>query len=124
VLLSLAVMFVALSIGATVTRSLIPARLDGRVTAIELHHVKHPGVDDVWLVTVDKQRLHVDAAVAEQLSRDARVRTAAWSSRLTVDDRDIRLRLSDDARGMLLVMPLTLAVAVVSLRLGARGGPA
>lgn len=113
ILVVLAVAFVLLSIAVTISRSLIPHRLEGIVADVEVRHEKHPGVDDVWLIHLENGRsLHVDATIATQLREDALVRKSAGEATLSVDGERVPLTLSDDAAGMLRVMPLTLLCAV------------
>lgn len=114
-LLVLAVAFALVSVAAMVSRSAIPHALDGTVAHIEVRREKHPGVDDVWLVHLDDgSRLHVDAATAQRLDEGSRVRKPAWQATLAVDGEPVRLALSDDAIGMLWVMPLTVLSAGVA----------
>lgn len=122
VLLLLAVGFVALNVAASWHRSLIPVAVDGTVVAIEVRPEKHPGIDDVWLVTIGDRRLHVDAAIGRALSKGAQVAKPAWSRGLSVDGDAITLTPSRDARAMLAVMPLALLAAEVALHLNRRTG--
>ena len=115
VMLVLVAGFAVTAIVATVNRSLIPRALDATVTAVEVRSEKHVGVDDVWLIHLDGRPVHVDAATAEQLPQGATVRKQAWERHAVVDGRRLRLALSDDARGMLAVMPLTVVVALVAV---------
>ena len=107
--------FVALVLAAgnlyeTVHRSTIPLALDGRVESEELRREKHPGVDDVHLLTVDKETVHVDAHVAGLVSEGDELQKDAWSSTLMVDNSLHDLPLSSDAQSMFIVMPLLLLV--------------
>lgn len=96
------VFFAALAAWVLVERSTIPTELQGTVTAIELRHEKHPGVDDVWLISVDKGPLHhVDADVAALLEKGDRVRKDAGDTTLIVNDAPQALSLSAHARAML-----------------------
>lgn len=119
-LVLLAVAFVALNVAATFHRSLIPIAVDGTVTGIEVRREKHPGIDDVWLVTIGDRRLHVDAPIGRALGEGARVTKTAWAQRLVIDGTPRTLALSRDARAMLAVMPLTLLVAGAALHLNRR----
>jgi hypothetical protein len=111
------VVFAALASWSLVARSIIPAELDGTVTAIELRHEKHPGVDDVWMVSVDEGRLHhVDRDVAALLAEGDDLRKKAWDTTLVVDGKPHELSLSDDARAMLGLGPV-LAVLIGALAL-------
>lgn len=115
--------FAALAAWSLVARSTIPAELDGTVTAIELRHEKHLGIDDVWMVSVDEGGFrHVDAKVAALLSEGDRLRKEAWATTLVVEGEPHALSLSDDARAMLALAPvlvvLIAALAVFSTRRG------
>ncbi|WP_243059398.1 hypothetical protein [Nocardioides sp. SR21] len=109
------VLFAALAAWTLVARSTIPAELDGTVTGIELRHEKHPGVDDVWMISVDDGDLrHVDTHVADLVDVGDAVEKSAWDTSLLVNGEPRPLSLSDDARAMLLLAPI-IAVVVVSL---------
>lgn len=108
VLLVLAAAFAVIAVTATISRSLIPRAMDGTVDRVEVRTEKHPGIDDVWLVHVNGDVIHVDATTATDLEQGAELQKAAWSRTLTVDGQAIDLHLSHDARTMLWVMPLTL----------------
>ena len=112
--------FVVMNVVVTAHRSLIPVAVDGTVTAIEVRPEKHPGVDDVWLVTIGERRLHVDAEAAKTLTPGSRLAKAAWARTLSVDARPLRLELSRDARAMLVVMPLIVLAAGLGLRTNRR----
>ena len=107
-LLALAAAFALLAIAATVNRSLIPRSVDGTVEHIEVRTEKHVGIDDVWLVHVGGDVMHVDAGTARHLREGDRLRKGAWRTTLTADGETLDLGLSDDARAMLWVIPLTL----------------
>jgi hypothetical protein len=122
VLLTIGVAFALLAVGATISRSLIPHRIDATVADIEVRREKHPGIDDVWLVHLDDgRRIHADAEIARQLSDGAQLTKAPGQTQMTVDGTTLPLAPSHDALGMLWVMPLTLitaiAAAAASLRL-------
>lgn len=119
-LLILALGFAALNLIATWHRSLIPLALDGTISAIEVRPEKHPGIDDVWLVTIGNRRLHVDAATGRALSEGAQVAKPAWGRRLTVDGAALPLAPSRDARAMLAVMPLAVVAAGLAVHLNRR----
>lgn len=111
------VLFAALAAWTLVERSTIPAELDGTVTTLELRHEKHPGVDDVWMVSIDDGDLrHVDTEVAVLLSEGARVQKDAWDSTLVVDGSPHQLELTQDARAMLVLAPvLVIVIAALTL---------
>lgn len=112
-LVATGVVFAASGAWSLVARSTIPAALDGTVTAVEVRHEKHPGVDDVWLVSVDRGALvHVDRAVAAMLSEEDRIEKGAWDTTLVVNGEPHALSLSPDARSMLVLAPLVAALIV------------
>ena len=122
------VLFAALAAWTLVDRSTIPAELQGTVTAVELRHEKHPGVDDVWMVSVDDGGLrHVDSAVAALLDEGDRVHKGAWDTLLVVNDQAHPLGLNEHAPRMLALAPvLALAVGALTLlthRRSNRRGP-
>ena len=125
VLVAAGVLFAALAGWTMVARSTIPTALDGTVTKIEVRPEKHPGVDDVWMVSIDGEARHLDRAVAELLTEGTRVRKDAWDTRLVVGDQVRTVALSRDAERMLFLAPgiagglLVLLVVVVRKPRGA-----
>ncbi|GAB2858087.1 hypothetical protein GCM10027026_04800 [Myroides odoratimimus subsp. xuanwuensis] len=110
-------MFAALAAWTLVDRSTIPTELHGTVTAVEMRHEKHPGVDDVWLISVDDGGLrHVDSDVADLLEVGASVEKDAWDTTLTVNGDPHPLSLSEHARAMLAFAPvIVLVIAALTL---------
>jgi len=116
-LVATGVLFAALAAWALVERSAIPTELNGTVTTLELRHEKHPGVDDVWMVSIDDgDHRHVDTDVAVHLSEGARVQKDAWDSTLVIDGSAHQVELSKDAHAMLVLAPV-LAVVISALTL-------
>ena len=115
-LLAGVVAFAALNVVETVRRSWIPSAVDGTVESIQVRTEKNPGVDDVWLVTVDGDTDHVDAEVGRRLAEGDMVSKAAGATTLQVNGRAVPLQLSRDARGMLVVMPLVVVLAAMASR--------
>lgn len=116
VLLILAVAFGATAVIASISRSLIPRDVDATVQRVEVRHEKHPGVDDVWIVHLDDDAVHVDAAIAQRLERGMALRKDAWDTTLTAGGENVSLHLSREARGMLWVMPLAVLSAAALSR--------
>lgn len=113
--------FAALAAWSLVVRSTIPIEVDGTVTGIELRHEKHPGVDDVWMVSIDGAApRHLDRDVVSLLTEGAQVRKDAWDTTLLVDGERHVVRLGDDARRMLVLAPLIGGAFVVLLVASAR----
>jgi hypothetical protein len=109
------------NVWATVSRSVIPLDLTGTVQAVDVRFQKDPGLDDVWFVTVEGRQLVVDEEVARRLRVGQQVRKEAWSRTLVAADDVIALRLSPDARGMLVVVPAVLVVLGVAAQGGRTG---
>ncbi len=101
-------------------RSGIPVALDGRVERIDLRREKHPGLDDVYLVTIGPREVHLDDAVARQLAVGEHAHKDAWSTRLETSHGPIALAPSKDTGGMARAMPL-LVILALGLLLPRRG---
>jgi hypothetical protein len=111
-LLLLGAALVAGNLWYTAARSTIPLAVDGRIASREIRHEKHPGSDDVCLLTLDDGRvLHVDAEVYAALGDGQSVQKRAWERTLVHDGQPLPLNWSADARGM---WP-TMGVALVAL---------
>lgn len=112
--------FAALAVWSTAARSAIPLEWHGTVTAVEVRHEKHPGVDDAWFVSVDGDETHVDRAVAALVRPGARVDKERWARTLRVDGVAHRLAYTDEARRMVVVAPaIAAAAALVAVYPGA-----
>ena len=104
VLVSLGMCFVIGSIWHSAVRSTIPLELDAVVTKKERRIEKSPGVDDVYLVTVDKTRtLQVDRTVYDAVKVGQRIEKDEWSELARVDGRTIDLVFSADFYGLVWV---------------------
>lgn len=115
-LLALVVLLALGNLWSTFHRSGIPAALTGRVGRIEVRPEKHPGLDDVHLVTVSGDETHLDSESAALLRDGDDIRKDSWSAELTTPRGTSRLRLSRDFWRMLLAMPLLIGLAVALLR--------
>ena len=111
ILLLATVAFAGVTFWTSLSRSLIPQRIAGTVDDIEVRAEKHRGRDDVWLVRIDGEQIHVDAATATRLRTGDRVRKEAWARELMVGQATWSLPLSADSRGQAWVLPLVLAGA-------------
>ena len=71
--------------------------------AIEVGTEKHPGIDDVWMVTIDGGReLHLDYEVARTLDEGVELDKPAWSRTIELAaGPDVELTPSRDFWGML-----------------------
>lgn len=94
------------NLAVTFRRSLIPLRLDGTISTMEVRREKHPGVDDVHLIWVNRRSYHVDAVIAAALREGDRITKGMWGRTLQTPRGTIHLTVSQDCRGMLVVMPL------------------
>lgn len=112
VLILAAVLFAALGAWALVERSTIAWHLDGKVTNVEVREEKHPGIDDAWFVTVDGKARHWDSALADTIDEGDRIAKGRWDRTLLVNGDETRLRISDDARAMLVLFPVISATAL------------
>ncbi len=109
----LGVSFAGANIWFAATRSTIPLDLHGNVTQTQRLIEKTPGVDDVYIVTLDlDRRIQVDGPVFDTLATHQSVKKRAWSRIIEIDGKNIALGWSPDYRGMLWAMPLTVAVCV------------
>lgn len=113
VLVGMAVLFAALGAWSLAARSAIPLTLDGTVTQVEVREEKHPGVDDVWMVYIEGDPRHLDAELAADLAVGDRISKDRWETTLVVNDTTRSLALSEDARAMLGVAPLSVLLATL-----------
>lgn len=110
ILAAVALLLAAGNAYETLRRSMLPLALDGRVESEEVRREKHPGIDDVHLLAIDGETVHVDEPVAGLVTEGDELRKEAWSSTLIIDGTGHDLKLSSDATGMFVVMPLVLVV--------------
>ena len=106
------VVFAGVGAWSAWARSSIPMAIDAEVTSLEVRTEKHPGVDDVWLVGLDGETHHLDAAVARRLPVGARVSKDRFARAMTVDGDRVELAPSDDAGAMTWISAGTAAVAL------------
>ena len=119
--LFLLALFLALgNLWFTFQRSGIPADLTGRVERLESRREKHPGLDDVHLVTISGAVTHLDAEVAMELKLGDELRKSSWGAELETPRATIALHGSKDFRRMAIAMPLIMALAWILLLLGRR----
>jgi hypothetical protein len=101
------------NLAVTLLRSTIPIALNGPVTHLETRAEKHPGVDDVHLLTVGGRKLQIDAAVADRLRVGDVIDKRGWSRTLHTPRGDVRLEPSADVWGMAVAMPIVCAVSTI-----------
>ncbi|MDQ4027224.1 MAG: hypothetical protein M3214_04125 [Actinomycetota bacterium] len=104
-----------------ISRSLIPAGVEGVVTGTEVRIEKLPGTDDVHIVEIDGRQIHVDSSIEGALSKGERVSKPAFSTSLETSDGPLSLRPSTEFWRMLIVMPSMLALTLWVLSLGRKG---
>ncbi len=112
----LLVIFVALAAGnflITAQRSLIPLDLDAEVLGLEMRREKHPGKDDVYLVSLSGLgTIQIDKEIAIQLKVGQQIQKERWARQLYLNGRVIPLEYSKDFLGMSKAMPLCILVAM------------
>jgi len=114
VLLLLGAALVAGNLWYTAARSTIPLAIDGRVASREIRFEKHPGGDDVCLLTLaDGRVLHVDAALFTALGDGQSLHKRAWERTLERDRQSLPLAWSADAQGMWRTMSVALVALIV-----------
>ena len=114
ILLLLGALFAAANVWFAAARSTIPLELHGIVTQTQRLIEKTPGVDDVYILTLDSdQRIQIDGHIFDALAEGQAVHKAAWTRGLKIDDRTLALTWSRDFRGMMWAMPLTVAICVL-----------
>lgn len=115
VLLFIGVAFATTNVWISALRSTIPAQLDDRVVAKEIRTEKHPGKDDVYLLQLDPGGLtQVDRHVYEAVQDGDTIQKESWSRTLRVRSNPFALGWSTDFHGMVIAMPLTLAVLLLA----------
>lgn len=106
--------FASANIWFAAARSTIPLELHGNITQTERLIEKTPGIDDVYIVTLDlDRRIQVDSPVFDAVAAHQSVNKRAWSQTIEIDGKRIDLAWSSDFRGMLWAMPLTVAACVL-----------
>ena len=115
-LIALVLVLAAGNFWATFHRSGIPVGLSGRVERVEVRHEKHPGRDDVHLVTVAGCEVHLDADVASLVREGDDISKSAWSTQLTTPRGTQELGVSKDFQRMTIAMPLMIGLGLLLLR--------
>lgn len=99
----------------TLRRSGIPVSLTGTVERVEIRREKHPGLDDVHLVTISGSEIHLDADVASLLRVGDETRKAWGATGLTTPRGESRIKPSKDFLRMAVAMPLVVGLALLLL---------
>ena len=114
VLVLLGASFAGANLRFTAARSTIPLDLHGEVVWKQRLMEKTPGVDDVYLVTLDSnRRIQVDGPVFDALVLNRSIDKCAWSRTLESDGRMIEIVWSPDFHGMAWAMPLTVVLVLL-----------
>ena len=112
-LLLLGVLFAGGNLWFTAARSTIPLRVSGTVTHKQRLIEKTPGVDDVYIMTLDGKRpFQIDGHLFDAIGQGQFIRKTALSRTLEIDGRTFTLAWSRDFRGMMWAMPLTVVICV------------
>ena len=115
--LALAVAMAAVVAASMASRGLYGVALDGVVARVEVRHEKRPPADDVHLVHVDGNLVHVDAALAARLRRGDRVEKRRLAGAARVEGRRVELSPSRDLRRSAIVLPAMLVLVGALLAL-------
>jgi hypothetical protein len=110
-LVTLGLSFAAANLWYAASRSTIPLELHGEVTRKQQLLEKHPGLDDVCMITLsDGRQIHVDAPVYNAVTEGQSIDKQNWSHEVEIGGEKVGLTWSPDFLGMLWAMPITIAV--------------
>lgn len=114
-LVTSALFLAAANLWYSAARSTIPLALNDQVNKIEVRREKHPGKDDVYLLTLRSgQILQVDRPVADAININHSIQKEAWARTLQIDSKVLNLGWSADFHGMIRAMPGTLLVVIAT----------
>lgn len=119
----LLLVFCGLNLAETLGRSAIPFSLQGKIRNLETRREVEPGVDDVHLLTVGNRVLQIDAELAGRLQIGDWISKKGWERSLQTPGGRVRLTLSQDFRGMGVVIPWLLGTGVVLLLSASSASP-
>jgi hypothetical protein len=113
-ILVLGALFAGGNLWFTAARSAIPLELRGTVTQKQRLIEKSPGVDDVYIVTIDSGRqIQLDGHVFDAIAEGQSINKLAMTRTLEIEGADFALSWSRDFRGMRWAMPLAVTILVV-----------
>ncbi len=113
-LILLGMSFAGANLWFAAARSTVPLELHGQLTEKQRLIEKTPGVDDVYIVTLDAdRRIQVDGPIFDAMAVNQSVNKWAWTRIIEIDGKNIALSWSPDFRGMLWAMPWTVAICVL-----------
>lgn len=119
VLAALGIVLCVANLVVTLWRSTIPLEIDGAVERIEFLTEENPGIDDIYVLHIGGDEMHVDPEVAARLTPNVYVSKDAWSTHLVVGRYDtartIDLQPSEDFTGSAITMPIVAVVLLVLL---------
>lgn len=111
-ILALVVLLALANVAVTIRRSTIPLSLRGGVSDIQRRFEKHPGMDTVYLITVDEETIQVDEELALRLDEGDVIEKRAWSTQMDVNRGRTTLDTSTDFDRMLVAMPILVLVTL------------
>lgn len=115
IVLAVAAALAIANVYTTLHRSLIPVSLNDRIGKVEVRLEKHIGIDDVSLLHAGDRVIHIDNKLAKKLDKGDWLRKGRWSRKLEVSGKKITLGTSSDFKGMLVAMPIILALVLMAL---------
>ena len=102
------------NVWVTAARSTIPLTIDAEVIGKETRHEKHPGFDDVHLLTLsDGRTLQFDTPVFTELSEGEPLSKQAWEYSLEHGGQRTALGWSEDFYGMRWAMSLAMGLLTI-----------
>lgn len=106
-------LFAMANMWLTAGRSTVPYAIDGTVTAMDRRLEKHPGLDDVYLISIDSGRwMQIDKLLFDLLHNGSQLTKQRWSKQIEVDGQSTHLEFSRDFVGMVRAFPLICSILV------------
>ncbi len=106
-------LFAMANVWVTAGRSTIYYSLDGTVTAMDRRLEKHPGLDDVYLISINSRAwIQIDKGLFDQLHIGSQLTKERWSKQIEVEGQSSRLEYSSDLVGMVRALPLICAILI------------
>lgn len=85
--------------------------MHGKVTKKYLATEKHPGVDDVCLITLDDAPpLRIDAALFDKITSSDTLAKQAWQNEIDISGQVVMLNWSRDFHGLIWCMALAVVI--------------
>lgn len=108
--------FCLLALAEMLARSGIPLSFQGKVRSRSILYEKYAGIDDVHLADIGGKVRHLDAGLARELLVGDELAKKPWERTLQTPRGEVRLTLSRDFWGALVVMPWLLAAGWILAR--------